>query len=48
MESSEFVALRKKLNKTQKQMAQLLGKSVKAVHSLYRLGTWVTVVRRHR
>jgi DNA-binding XRE family transcriptional regulator len=33
MESSEFVALRKKLNKTQKQMAQLLGKSVKAVHS---------------
>jgi len=33
MESSEFVALRKKLKKTQKQMAQLLGKSVKAVHS---------------
>ena len=33
MESSEFVAMRKKLGKTQKQMAQLLGKSVKAVHS---------------
>lgn len=33
MESSEFRSLRNKLKKTQKQMAQLLGKSVKAVHS---------------
>lgn len=33
MESSEFVTLRKRLKKTQKQIAQLLGKSVKAVHS---------------
>ena len=33
MESIEFVALRNKLKKTQKQMAHLLGKSVKAVHS---------------
>jgi len=29
----EFVAIRKRLNKTQKQMAQLLGTSVKAIHS---------------
>jgi DNA-binding XRE family transcriptional regulator len=41
MESSEFVSFRKKLNKTQKQMAQLLGKSVKAVHS-YEQG-WRTI-----
>jgi len=41
MESSEFVAFRKKLEKTQKQMAQLLGKSVKAVHS-YEQG-WRTI-----
>ena len=33
MESREFVQLRKKLNKTQIQMAQLLGTSVKAIHS---------------
>ncbi len=41
MESSEFVSFRKKLKKTQKQMAQLLGKSVKAVHS-YEQG-WRTI-----
>ncbi|MCP3955697.1 MAG: helix-turn-helix transcriptional regulator [Desulfobacterales bacterium] len=41
MESSEFVTLRKKLKKTQKQMAQLLGKSIKAVHS-YEQG-WRTI-----
>ena len=33
MDSSEFKALRKKLEKTQRQMAQLLGTSIKAVHS---------------
>ena len=33
MDSKEFCYIRKKLNKTQKQMAQLLGTSVKAVHS---------------
>ncbi len=33
MDSSEFISLRKRLKKTQKQIAQLLGKSVKAVHS---------------
>ena len=33
MDRSEFRRLRKKLNKTQKQMAQLLGVSLKAVHS---------------
>jgi DNA-binding XRE family transcriptional regulator len=33
MDSCEFILFRKKLNKTQVQMAQLLGKSVKAVHS---------------
>jgi hypothetical protein len=33
MDRSEFKHLRKKLNKTQKQMAQLLGVSLKAVHS---------------
>jgi hypothetical protein len=33
MDCSEFKRLRKKLNKTQKQMAQLLGVSLKAVHS---------------
>jgi Helix-turn-helix len=33
MESTEFKAFRKKLNKTQAQMAQLLGVSLKAVHS---------------
>jgi DNA-binding XRE family transcriptional regulator len=41
MDSGEFVTLRKKLRKTQKQMAQLLGKSVKAVHS-YEQG-WRTI-----
>ena len=33
MDSDEFSALRKKLAKTQKQMAQLLGVSIKAIHS---------------
>jgi DNA-binding XRE family transcriptional regulator len=33
MESSEFKELRAKLDKTQAQMAQLLGVSLKAVHS---------------
>ena len=33
MDSKEFKKLRKKLNKTQKEIAQLLGLSVKAVHS---------------
>lgn len=33
MDVKEFSALRKKLRKTQKQMAQLLGTSIKAIHS---------------
>ena len=33
MDQKEFSNFRKKLNKTQKEMAQLLGTSVKAVHS---------------
>jgi DNA-binding XRE family transcriptional regulator len=33
MDRSEFKKFRKKLDKTQKQMAQLLGTSLKAVHS---------------
>ena len=33
MNRSEFNRVRKKLDKTQKQMAQLLGVSLKAVHS---------------
>jgi DNA-binding XRE family transcriptional regulator len=33
MDKSEFKVLRNKLNKTQKQMAALLGTSLKAVHS---------------
>ena len=33
MNSREFTYFRKKLNKTQKQMAQLLGTSLKAIHS---------------
>ncbi len=33
MDKKEFSHFRKKLNKTQKQIAQLLGTSVKAVHS---------------
>jgi hypothetical protein len=33
VDSKEFIDSRKKLNKTQMQMAQLLGTSVKAVHS---------------
>ncbi|MCG6877714.1 MAG: helix-turn-helix domain-containing protein [Deltaproteobacteria bacterium] len=33
MDSKEFFYFRKKLGKTQKQMAQLLGTSIKAVHS---------------
>jgi hypothetical protein len=41
MDKHEFSRFRKKLNKTQKQMAQLLGVSIKAVHS-YEQG-WRTV-----
>jgi hypothetical protein len=33
MDSKELLYLRKKLNKTQRQMAQLLGTSLKAIHS---------------
>lgn len=33
MDSKEFATLRKKMNKTQKEMAQLLGVSIKAIHS---------------
>jgi DNA-binding XRE family transcriptional regulator len=33
MNKEEFVHFRKMLNKTQKQMAQLLGTSIKAIHS---------------
>jgi hypothetical protein len=33
MDSKEFIHLRKKFGKTQKQMAQLLGISIKAIHS---------------
>ena len=33
MKNEEFKLFRKKLNKTQKEMAQLIGTSVKAVHS---------------
>lgn len=33
MEKSEFKFFRKKLHKTQKQMAELLGTSLKAIHS---------------
>ncbi len=33
MKDREFSKLRKRLNKTQKEMAQLLGTSIKAVHS---------------
>jgi DNA-binding XRE family transcriptional regulator len=48
MDKTEFRALRKRLSRTQKQMAQLLGVSLKAVHS-YEQG-WRTVppaVERH-
>ena len=41
MDSIEFKNFRKKLDKTQKQMAQLLGTSLKAVHS-YEQG-WRTI-----
>jgi hypothetical protein len=41
MDRSEFKRVRKRLEKTQKQMAQLLGVSLKAVHS-YEQG-WRTV-----
>jgi len=41
MDKKEFSLLRKKLNKTQRQMAQLLGTSLKAVHS-YEQG-WRTI-----
>ena len=33
MDSNEFSVFRKRLNRTQKQMAQLLGTSLKAIHS---------------
>jgi hypothetical protein len=33
VDSKEFLSIRKRLNKTQKEMAQLLGTSVKAIHS---------------
>ena len=33
MDKKEFVRIRKKLRKTQKQMAQLLGLSIKSIHS---------------
>ena len=33
MDGKEFKRFRKKIDKTQKQMAQLLGVSIKAVHS---------------
>ncbi|MBC8463781.1 MAG: transcriptional regulator [Deltaproteobacteria bacterium] len=33
MDSSEFVKIRKKLGRTQKQMGELLGVSIKAIHS---------------
>ena len=33
MESEEFFRFRKKLDKTQKQIAELLGTSIKAIHS---------------
>ena len=33
MDNKEFARLRKKLGKTQKEMAQLLGVSIKAIHS---------------
>ena len=33
MDKKEFVKIRKKLNKTQKQIAELLGTSIKAIHS---------------
>jgi DNA-binding transcriptional regulator YiaG len=41
MDKTEFKFLRSKLEKTQKQMAQLLGTSLKAIHS-YEQG-WRTV-----
>lgn len=41
MESKEFIKIRKNLNKTQKQIAQLLGVSIKAIHS-YEQG-WRTI-----
>lgn len=41
MKDKEFSAFRKKLGKTQKQMAQLLGTSIKAIHS-YEQG-WRTI-----
>ena len=33
MDAKQFAYFRKKMNKTQKQMAQLLGTSIKAIHS---------------
>ncbi len=41
MDKNEFKSYRKKLDKTQKQMAQLLGTSLKAIHS-YEQG-WRTI-----
>jgi DNA-binding transcriptional regulator YiaG len=48
VDSKEFLYFRKKLNKTQKEMSQLLGTSIKAIHS-YEQG-WRSVpghVERH-
>jgi len=33
LQNDEFIFFRKKLNKTQREMAQLLGTSIKAIHS---------------
>jgi transcriptional regulator with XRE-family HTH domain len=33
MDSKEFTYMRKRLNKTQKEIAEILGTSIKAVHS---------------
>lgn len=41
VESSEFLSFRKRLSKTQKQMAQILGTSIKTIHS-YEQG-WRTI-----
>ena len=47
MDRVEFIAIRKKLQKTQKQMASLLGVSLKAVHS-YEQGWRVVPVHAER
>ena len=33
MDSKQFLSIRKRLNKTQRQMSELLGTSIKAIHS---------------